>query len=66
MTGEEVDHFLKVLGNITERWTFECIRSSSSCGAVLRSHSGKGQISLHICSSHSAAIAESRGKSVAT
>ena len=23
MTGEEIDHFLKVLGNIIERWTFE-------------------------------------------
>ena len=41
------NEFFKVLDNIMEPWTVECLRSGLSCGAVLRSsHSGKGLISL--------------------
>ena len=47
MSGEELNEFFKVLDNITEPWTLECLRSGLSCGAVLRSsHSGKVLISL--------------------
>ena len=37
MSSEEVQ-FLKVLENMTERWTLECIRTVNSCGAVYARH----------------------------